>query len=88
MANDGIHASSPAARVATSRRFAALAIQAFRTPPEFSDTQAIPFCDGERGEDAEDRPAGACYARSASGRWNGFSTRISEYFWSALRSSE
>jgi hypothetical protein len=30
MANDGIHATSPAARVAASRRFAALAIQAFQ----------------------------------------------------------
>lgn len=30
MANDGIHAISPAARVAASRRFAALAIQAFQ----------------------------------------------------------
>lgn len=49
MANDGIHAASPAARVAASRRFAALAIQAFRTPPESSDTQVIPFYDGERG---------------------------------------
>jgi AcrR family transcriptional regulator len=33
MANDGIRATSPAARVAASRRFAALAIQAFQTPP-------------------------------------------------------
>lgn len=33
MANDGIHAISPAARVAASRRFAALAIQAFQTSP-------------------------------------------------------
>ncbi len=33
MANDGIHATSPAARVAASRRFAALAIQAFRASP-------------------------------------------------------
>jgi hypothetical protein len=30
MANDGIHATSPATRVAASRRFAALAIQAFQ----------------------------------------------------------
>jgi len=35
MANDGIRATSPAARVAASRRFAALAIQAF---------QALPAC--------------------------------------------
>jgi len=33
MANDGIRATSPAARVAASRRFAALAIRAFQTPP-------------------------------------------------------
>lgn len=33
MANDGIRAVSPAARVAASRRFAALAIQAFRATP-------------------------------------------------------
>jgi AcrR family transcriptional regulator len=33
MANDGIHATSPAARVAASRRFAALAIQAFQASP-------------------------------------------------------
>jgi AcrR family transcriptional regulator len=32
MAHGGIHASSPAARVAASRRFAALAIQAFEAP--------------------------------------------------------
>jgi len=34
MANSGIHATSPAARVAASRRFAALAIQAFQAFPE------------------------------------------------------
>jgi AcrR family transcriptional regulator len=34
MANRGIRASSPDARVAASRRFAALAIQAFRASPE------------------------------------------------------
>ncbi|MEV8614589.1 helix-turn-helix domain-containing protein [Amycolatopsis sp. NPDC051373] len=34
MANNGIHATSPAARVAASRRFAALAIQAFRATPQ------------------------------------------------------
>jgi AcrR family transcriptional regulator len=33
MANSGIHATSPAARVAASRRFAALAIQAFQASP-------------------------------------------------------
>lgn len=34
IANNGIHATSPAARVAASRRFAALAIQAFHASPE------------------------------------------------------
>lgn len=34
MANSGIHATSPAARVAASRRFAAFAIQAFQASPE------------------------------------------------------
>jgi AcrR family transcriptional regulator len=33
MANDGIHATSPTARVAASRRFAALAIRAFQASP-------------------------------------------------------
>ena len=33
MANSGIHAASPVARVAASRRFAALAIQAFQASP-------------------------------------------------------
>jgi AcrR family transcriptional regulator len=33
MANNGIHAASPAARVAASRRFAALAIQGLRAFP-------------------------------------------------------
>jgi AcrR family transcriptional regulator len=36
MANNGIHATSPAARVAASRRFAALAIQAFQAAPKHS----------------------------------------------------
>ena len=36
MANDGIRAASPALRVAASRRFAALAIQAFQASPEHS----------------------------------------------------
>jgi hypothetical protein len=36
MANDGIRAASPAARAAASRRFAALAIQAFQAPPVHS----------------------------------------------------
>jgi hypothetical protein len=34
MANSGIHASSPAARVAASRRFAALVIQALWVSPD------------------------------------------------------
>jgi AcrR family transcriptional regulator len=34
MANDGIRATSPAAQAAASRRFAALAIQAFQVPPQ------------------------------------------------------
>jgi AcrR family transcriptional regulator len=34
MANNGIYATSPAARVAASRRFAALAIQAFQAVPK------------------------------------------------------
>ena len=40
MANDGIHATSPATRVAASGRFAALAIQAFQAPPEASPPSA------------------------------------------------
>ncbi|MGW4489871.1 TetR/AcrR family transcriptional regulator [Amycolatopsis sp. NPDC004368] len=36
MANDGIHASTPAVRIAASRRFAALIIQAFQAPPATS----------------------------------------------------
>ena len=42
MANDGIHAASPAARVAASRRFAALAIQAFQASPEASPLPPTP----------------------------------------------
>jgi hypothetical protein len=42
MANDGIRATSPAVRVAASRRFAALAIQAFRASPEASALSATP----------------------------------------------
>jgi hypothetical protein len=36
MANSGIRATSPAAAVAASRRFAAFAIQAFQASPEAS----------------------------------------------------
>jgi uncharacterized membrane-anchored protein len=36
MANNGIRAASPAARVAASRRFAALAIQSFKASPAAS----------------------------------------------------
>jgi hypothetical protein len=35
MANDGIRATSPAARVVASRRFAALAIQAFQVDSHY-----------------------------------------------------
>lgn len=42
MANSGVHASSPAARVAASRRFAALAIQAFRASPIHSPLPPMP----------------------------------------------
>ncbi|MGH3251238.1 MAG: TetR/AcrR family transcriptional regulator [Trebonia sp.] len=42
MANDGIRASSPAARVAASRRFAALAIQGFRASAQASPLPAVP----------------------------------------------
>jgi hypothetical protein len=43
MVNDGIHATSPAARVAASRRFAALAIQAFHASPEASALPPTPI---------------------------------------------
>jgi AcrR family transcriptional regulator len=42
MANSGIHAPSPAARVAASRRFAALAIQAFQASPVTSPLPPVP----------------------------------------------
>jgi hypothetical protein len=42
MANDGIHATSPATRVAAARRFAALAIQAFQASPEASPLPPTP----------------------------------------------
>ncbi|MEV8436055.1 helix-turn-helix domain-containing protein [Actinosynnema sp. NPDC051121] len=42
MANSGIHATSPAARVAASRRFAALAIRAFQTSPTTSPLPPAP----------------------------------------------
>lgn len=41
MANSGIQATSPAARVAASRRFAALAIQAFRASPKHSPRPSV-----------------------------------------------
>jgi hypothetical protein len=41
-ANDGIRAISPATRVAASRRFAALAIQAFRASLEASPPPPTP----------------------------------------------
>lgn len=42
MANRGIHALSEAARVAASRRFAALVIQAFRASPEHAPLPPVP----------------------------------------------
>jgi AcrR family transcriptional regulator len=42
MANDGIRAASPAARVAASRRFAALAIQAFTASPQHAPLPPVP----------------------------------------------
>jgi hypothetical protein len=42
MANSGIHAASPAAAVAASRRFAALAIQAFQASAEASPLPPAP----------------------------------------------
>jgi hypothetical protein len=43
MANNGIHATSPAAQVAASRRFAALAIQAFQASPDASPLPPSPL---------------------------------------------
>ncbi|MFC6022952.1 TetR/AcrR family transcriptional regulator [Plantactinospora solaniradicis] len=42
MANDGIHASTPSARIAASRRFAALMIQAFQASPVSSPLPPMP----------------------------------------------
>lgn len=42
MANHGIHARTPAARVAASRRFAALMIDAFRNTPETTSLPPAP----------------------------------------------
>ncbi|MEV4123764.1 helix-turn-helix domain-containing protein [Nocardia sp. NPDC049707] len=42
MANNGIHASTPAARLAAARRFAALMIQAFRASPEPTPLPPLP----------------------------------------------
>ncbi|MEV6560316.1 helix-turn-helix domain-containing protein [Nocardia sp. NPDC051756] len=42
MANSGIQAATPAARLAASRRFAALMIQAFRAAPESSPLPPVP----------------------------------------------
>jgi AcrR family transcriptional regulator len=42
MANDGIHAGTPAARIAASRRFAALMIQAFQASPASSPLPPVP----------------------------------------------
>ncbi|MFI6170428.1 TetR/AcrR family transcriptional regulator [Nocardia sp. NPDC051052] len=42
MANNGIQASTPAARIAASRRFAALMIQAFQASPESAPLPPVP----------------------------------------------
>ncbi len=42
MANNGIHATTPAARLAASRRFAALMIQAFRASPTAEPLPPVP----------------------------------------------
>jgi hypothetical protein len=42
LANDGIHASTPAARFAASRRFTALMIQAFQASPMSSPLPPVP----------------------------------------------
>lgn len=42
MANNGIHASTPAARLAASRRFAALMIQAFQASPGSAPLPPLP----------------------------------------------
>ena len=42
MANSGIRAASPAAAVAASRRFAALAIQAFQAAAQASPLPPVP----------------------------------------------
>ncbi|WP_433757351.1 hypothetical protein [Nocardia sp. CA-135398] len=42
MANNGIHASTPAARLAASRRFAALMIQAFEASPRSAPLPPLP----------------------------------------------
>jgi AcrR family transcriptional regulator len=42
MANDGIHANTPSARIAASRRFAALMIQAFQASPVSSPLPPVP----------------------------------------------
>jgi hypothetical protein len=42
MANDGIHASTPSVRIAASRRFAALMIQAFQASPVSSPLPPVP----------------------------------------------
>ncbi|MFE9321906.1 TetR/AcrR family transcriptional regulator [Nocardia sp. NPDC052278] len=42
MANNGIHAGTPAARIAASRRFAALMIQAFQASPASAPLPPVP----------------------------------------------
>ncbi|WP_025350383.1 TetR/AcrR family transcriptional regulator [Nocardia nova] len=43
MANNGIHAASPQARVAAARRFAALMIDAFRASPDSTPLPPVPL---------------------------------------------
>jgi AcrR family transcriptional regulator len=62
MANSGIHAASPAARVAASRRFAALTLQAFRAAPEAAPLPPVP-----RLRPRAPFPAGARPARTERG---------------------
>lgn len=46
MANDGIHARTPAARIAASRRFAALMLQSFQASPRSSPLPPVPQPEG------------------------------------------
>ncbi|GAB2809273.1 TetR/AcrR family transcriptional regulator [Actinoallomurus bryophytorum] len=63
MANRGIHAASVAVRVAASRRFAALVIQAFHASPEHAPLPPVallaPAPTGQRPNDATPSPTGS-----------------------------